>query len=269
MSTSGQTPAGHGADQGAGREGKRPGPAVLLAEHEAAVAAMLVRYLDRDGFDVTLAATPDLALAGLAAAVEHGNPAVAVLDLTMPGLDPRRVRRALRIPVVFLVAPGPRPRGLNGAAGGSGPAARRWLVRPFGPRQLVAAVQDLLRADGQEPAAKPGPMESNGLRLDPARRVVVVGGRDVPLTAGESRVLAALLTAQGRPRTRRQLLAAAGKAASDRAADVYIAQLRAKITVPDLIRTVRGAGYAIGTPDGGYRPESWSQLGRDPNLRGQ
>lgn len=273
MWTSGQPAASHGADRAASRGGKRPGPSVLLAEHEAAVAAMLVRYLDRDGFDVTLAATPELALAGLSAAAplaaEHGTPAVAVLDLTMPGLDPRRVRRALRIPVVFLVAPGPRPRGLNGAAGGSGPAARRWLVRPFGPRQLVAAVQDLLRADGQEPAARPGPLESNGLLLDPARRVVVVDGRDVPLTAGECRVLAALLTAQGRPRTRRQLLVAAGKAASDRAADVYIAQLRAKITVPDLIRTVRGAGYAIGTPDGGYRPESWSQLGRDPNLRGQ
>jgi DNA-binding response OmpR family regulator len=256
----------------ADRVGERPGPAVLLAEHDAAVAAMLVRYLARDGFDVRLAGTPELALAELCDA--GAPPAAAVLDLTMPALDPRRVRRALRTPVVFLVAPGPRPRGLNGTAGKAGTAgpakavrARRWLIRPFGPRQLVAAVQEVLREDGEETARPaPAPIEIDGLRLDPARRIAILKheDREVPLTEGECRVLAAMLAVPGRPRSRRQLLEATGRTASDRAADVYIAQLRAKIPISDLIRTVRGAGYAIGTP-GVPAPE----LGGMPNRRGQ
>ena len=61
----------------------------------------------------------------------------------MPGLDLRRIRRALRTPVIFLVADpqGPRPRGLA-RGGAAGP--RRWLARPFGPRQLVAMVREVL-----------------------------------------------------------------------------------------------------------------------------
>ncbi len=74
----------------------------------------------------------------------------------------------------------------------------------------------------------------------------VAGGRPVKLTATEFAVLAALLDHPGRVLSRRQLLAAAGHpAAADRAADVYISQLRAKIGPAAVIRTARGAGYAI------------------------
>jgi DNA-binding response OmpR family regulator len=249
---------------------------VLLAEHDDAVASMLARYLTRDGLPVRLAATPELALAGLAAAAE----AVAVLDLTMPELDPRRIRQALRTPVVFLAAPGPRPRGLNGAG------ARRWLTRPFAPRQLVATVRELLREDDRQSSARldsPTMLAVGGLLLDGSRRIAVVAGessggaggasgasgasgagtsREVPLTGTEFAILAALLATPGRPRSRRQLLAAAGSTAEERSVDVHIAQLRAKLGVPGLIRTVRRAGFAIDAPT---RPE----LGDDPNLRGQ
>src|SRR5215831_15186184 len=214
-----------------------PGPSlagarsVLLAEHESEVAEMSARYLRRDGLLVRPVTTPEQALTELTA----GPAAAAVLDLTMPGLDPRRVRRALRTPVIFLVAgpQGPRPRGLA-RGGAAGP--RRWLARPFGPRQLVAMVREVL--------AGPAPL---GLDL-PSRRLLA-SGQPVPvkLTATETAVLAALLRQQGRVLSRRQLLAAAGRpAAGDRAADVVIAQLRAKIGGAYAIRTVRGAGYVIG-----------------------
>ena len=217
----------------------RAGRSVLLAEHEPAVADMLVRYLVRDGLAVRPAVTGELALEGLA---DRGH-SVAVLDLTMPGLDPRRVRRALRIPVVFLAPHGPRPRGLTGGA------AQRWLTRPFGPRLLIATVRELLReADRSALAAEaPGPAITvlGGLRLDGSRRVAVVAGRDAPLTQTEFAILAALVAVPGRALSRRQLLTAAGRKAEDRAADVHIAQLRAKLGSPGMIRTVRGAGYAI------------------------
>ena len=138
----------------AARAGQVDPVSVLLAEHEPEVAEMSARYLRRDGLRVRLVTTPEQALAELTG----GPDAAAVLDLTMPGLDPRRIRRALRTPVIFLVAgQGPRPRGLARSGGTTGP--RRWLARPFGPRQLVAMVRDVLArpalaGQGAEPAGR-------------------------------------------------------------------------------------------------------------------
>jgi DNA-binding response OmpR family regulator len=195
---------------------------VLLAEHEPEVAEMSARYLRRDGLRVRLVTSPEPTLAELT----DGPDAAAVVDLTMPGLDPRRIRRALRTPVIFLVADAraPRPRGL--AVRGDAAGARRWLARPFSPRQLVALVRDALAGGGE--SHRPAP------RLDPT------------LTATESAILVALMDKPGRVLSRRQLLTAAGRpAAGDRAADVYVAQLRAKLGPAVQIRTVRGTGYVL------------------------
>ena len=195
---------------------------VLLAEHEPEVAEMSARYLRQDGLRVRLVTSPEPTLAELTA----GPDAAAVIDLTMPGLDPRRIRQALRTPVIFLVADAkaPRPRGL--AVRGDAAGARRWLARPFSPRQLVALVRDVLTG----PVAPRRP----ATHLNPA------------LTATESAVLAALTDNAGRVLSRRQLLVAAGRqTAGDRAADVYVTQLRAKLGAAAQIRTVRGVGYAL------------------------
>jgi two-component system, OmpR family, response regulator len=227
---------------------------VLLAEHEPEVAEMSARYLGREGLNVRLVTSPELTLAELTG----GPDAAAVIDLTMPGLDPRRIRRALRTPVIFLVAGsgGPRPRGL--AVRGQ----RRWLARPFSPRQLVTMVRDVLaQAQAQAEAEPQASLRSaapasvlvgrnaGGWRLDNATRSAVTGVRRVPLTATEFAVLAALANHPGRVLSRRQLLAAAGRhGTGDRAADVLIAQLRAKLG-PDpktcAIRTIRGVGYVL------------------------
>jgi two-component system, OmpR family, response regulator MtrA len=243
---------------------------VLLAEHEPEVAEMSARYLRRDGLRVRLVTTPELALAELTS----GPDAAAVLDLTMPGLDPRRIRRALRTPVILLVA-GPRPRGL-GPAG-----ARRWLTRPFSPRQLVSLVRDVLAATAPAPghgtpghgaqdrgapghgtqdraasgrAASGRAERSVGrLRLDGRSRTAITDGQPVSLTATEFALLGALMDHPGRVLSRRRLLAAAGReTAGDRAADVYVAQLRGKIGSAARIRTVRGAGYALDPLQGGH-----------------
>jgi DNA-binding response OmpR family regulator len=211
----------------AARPADREPPSVLLAEHEPEVAEMSARYLRQDGLRVRLVASPEPTLAELTA----GPDAAAVIDLTMPGLDPRRIRRALssaaaRIPVIFLVADlrAPRPRGL--AVRGDAAGARRWLARPFSPRQLVALTRDVL-ADPGEPHLPRSPLAPN-------------------LTATESAVLAALIENRGRVLSRRQLLAATGReSASDRAADVYITQLRAKLGPSCPIRTVRTYGYTL------------------------
>jgi len=221
--------AGHRPD----RREPDPKTSILLAEHEPEVAEMSARYLRRDGLRVRLVTSPEPTLAELTG----GPDAAAVIDLTMPGLDPRRIRRALRTPVIFLVADGaaPRPRGLAVRRDAAG--ARRWLARPFSPRQLVALVRDVLRNPGR--TTPRDPPDHGGAARPP-----------IPpwphLTATESAVLAALIDHPGRVLSRRQLLTAAGRpSAGDRAADVYVAQLRAKLGSAVRIRTVRGAGYAL------------------------
>jgi DNA-binding response OmpR family regulator len=212
-------------------DGGREPVSVLLAEHEPEVAEMSARYLRQGGLRVRLVTSPEPTLAELTG----GPDAAAVIDLTMPGLDPRRIRRALRTPVIFLVADAkaPRPRGL--AVRGDAAGARRWLARPFSPRQLVTLVRE----------AMTGPAEP----ARPLRRL------DSALTATESAILAALTNNPGRVLSRRQLLTAAGRqAVGDRAADVYIAQLRAKLGPALTIRTVRGAGYVLDQPSQDREP---------------
>ena len=226
----------------------RTGPrSVLLAEHEPDVAEMSARYLRRDGLVVRLVTTPEQALAELTQGQDAASCFdLTVLDLTMPGLDPRRIRRALRTPVIFLAAgpQGPRPRGL--ARGPAGP--RRWLTRPFGPRQLVAMTRDVLAEASRAPvgADRASADRASADRASAGKAAGRAGGT-LRLTPAESAILAALLEQPGRVLSRRQLLAAAGRqAAGDRAADVYIAQLRAKLGAAGkagAIRTVRGAGY--------------------------
>jgi DNA-binding response OmpR family regulator len=223
---------------------------------------MSARYLSRDGLRVRLVTGPEPTLAELTG----GPDAAAVVDLTMPGLDPRRIRRALRTPVIFLVADAkaPRPRGL--AVRGDTAGARRWLARPFSPRQLVALVREVLAGAGPPVTAAvgttlsaavsartlgralvaPADRSAAGLRLDGASRAALADGHYVPLTATEFAVLAVMIDNPGRVLSRRQLLAGAGRqAAGDRAIDVYIAQLRAKLGPAWTIRTVRGAGYTL------------------------
>src|SRR3974390_444126 len=187
--------AGHPADAGPSPDGAGPSPdgarpvSVLLAEHEPEVAVMSARFLSRDGLRVRLVTRPDQVLAELTG----GQDAAAVVDLTMPGLDARRIRRALRTPVIFLVADlrAPRPRGL--AARGDAAGARRWLARPFSPRQLVAMVREVLAQTGPASTGEladaagrarvaPVHRDAGVLRLDGASRVAIAGGRRVPLT---------------------------------------------------------------------------------------
>jgi DNA-binding response OmpR family regulator len=269
-------------------------PAVLLAEHEPEVAELARRYLARAGLDVTVAATPQETIAALserpaapAPAALSERPAalavapavaVAVLDLTMPDLDARRLRRllapretsvaAVPMPAIYLLEGTMRPR--DARAG-----ADQCLHRPFSPRLLVARVLSALpspappalhdrrgfsadRADNPRPCpgpgtpgpGTPGPGTAgvSGLALDAATRRVRIVGRDITLTPAEFALLSALAAHAGRVLTRDQLQAMMRRPSSGRAVDVYVAQLRAKLPVPGPIRTVRGIGYVLDGP---------------------
>jgi DNA-binding response OmpR family regulator len=209
-------------------------PSVLVADHEPEVAELARRYLERASLRVLVTTNPADTVRALAALAAD----LVVIDLTMPGLEVRAIRQGLTtgVPALFLMDRGdPRPHGLNGP-----PAARRWLTRPFSPRALVIAVEELLH---------PGPAGHRppGAR-DRGRHPIVSGGRDISLTRTEFALVAAFAGQPGRVLSRQRLLAALeserGKRPSERAVDVYIAQLRAKLPA-GAIRTIHGVGYVL------------------------
>jgi two-component system, OmpR family, response regulator len=224
---------------------------VLVIEHDAAVAELARRYLEREGLSVGVARTP----AEAAAVLRASRPSVVVLDLTMPGLSAAAVRRRIiardsaAVPaLICLEGPGglrPRHVGVTGAA--------RCLTRPFSPRALVAQVRSALAAGVDGGAAHtphPGTQVLGDLVLDGAARRVRVAGTPIGLTGTEFTLLAFLIGNAGRVFTRQQLLAAVWGAAaapsrvSTRVVDTYVAQLRAKLGPHSPIRTIRGVGYA-------------------------
>ena len=239
-------------DDGDGKSGL-----VLVVEHEAAVAELARRYLERDGLMVRVAGTT----ADAAVALRGDPPAVVILDLTMPGLTPGVVRRRLPLRshggatelICLEGAGGLRPRHLGVAGEGD----RRSLTRPFSPRVLVERVRAAMRqppavtagaATGRVPA---GTQALGELVLDAGARQVSVAGVDICLTTTEFALLAFLVGNAGRVFGRHQLLAVArgaGATAGARAVDVHVAQLRAKLGTHSPIRTVRGVGYAAEAP---------------------
>jgi DNA-binding response OmpR family regulator len=216
--------------------------AVLLAEHDPEVAELARRYLTRAGAVVTITTQADQTTAALAARTAT----VAVLDLTMPGLDARRLRRLLtgsspatppsRLPTLFLLSASMRPRDLR-------IAAESCLWRPFSPRLLVARVL----AIAPRPPQRPDPV------LRPAHPGIRPPEPTAPLTPAESALLSALATHPGHVLTRSRLQAIVGRStpghpASGRAIDVHVSQLRAKLPDPRVLRTVRGVGYILDEP---------------------
>ena len=260
---------------------------ILVAEHEPAVAELIRRYLAKEGLRVRCARTPgetEAALAGLAGAgtgtgtgagtgTGTGTAAV-ILDLTMPGLDARAIRKLIRggqqarrsrpqppvagadpgVPVICLTggeataaAQGLRPRDI-------GVAQESCVARPFGPRALLARVRAAVQAT-REPA--PVPHQAGRLALDPDQRQVTLDGTGIALTGTEFDLLSCLARSAGRAVPRDRLLQAVwgdSGGSRGRTVDVYVAQLRAKLGPGHGIRTVRGIGYILDPGTAGPDP---------------
>lgn len=220
---------------------------VLVVEDEPAIADLERMYLSREGFGVHVERDGE---AGLAAA-RRLRPVAIILDVGLPGMDGTAVCRALRefgdwTPVLFVTARDDEVDRVLGLELG----ADDYLTKPFSPRELVSRVKAVLRRTSGSTAA---PVLVVGpVRLEPDTRRVVVAGVDIALTATEFELLAALLRRPGHVLPREQLLSQVWgytAAAGTRTVDVHVAQLRAKLGPgADVIRTVRGVGYASAVP---------------------
>jgi DNA-binding response OmpR family regulator len=231
-----------------------PRPAVLVVEDEAHIRELICLHLGLEQLECV--ESPD-GSDGLRLTRERRFD-VIVLDLMLPGLDGVTLCRAIRreplnqgTPILMLTARRDESDKVLGLESG----ADDYLTKPFGVRELVARVRALMRRRPLAPAAPAGadgqqPIAYRNIEVDPARRRVRVGGRDVELTGHEFHLLHLLLSSPGIVFSRDALLARIWKGetfVTERSVDTLVKRLRRKVerdpANPSVILTVWGAGY--------------------------
>ena len=218
---------------------------VLLIEDEESIASLVRAYLERDGYKVVWARSGG---DGLAELPRHAVRMV-VLDIGLPGMDGfdvcRKIRTSSAVPIVMLTARDEEPDRVAGLEVG----ADDYVPKPFSPRELVARIKAILRrTDGEGPHER---LVLGDIELNAAAREVHVAGRSIDLRAKEFDLLAFLMENRGVVVSRDTLLDRVWGmeyAGGSRTVDVHVAQLRSKLGRPDLIRTIRGAGYKAVNP---------------------
>ncbi|HEY9163065.1 MAG TPA: phosphate regulon transcriptional regulator PhoB, partial [Magnetovibrio sp.] len=179
-------------------------------------------------------------------------PDAIVLDWMLPGLSGIEVCRQLRsdsatreIPILMLTARGEEEDRVRGIETG----ADDYVVKPYSPREVVARIKALLRR--ANPSLSNEILEYAGIGMDLAQHKVSRDGRGVHLGPTEFRLLKTLMEKPGRVYSRERLLDLVwGRDVyvEDRTVDVHIRRLRKALNEGggvDVIRTVRGEGYAI------------------------
>ena len=216
---------------------------VLVCDDEPQILRALRIVLRDAGFEAMPAST---AKEALDVAALH-PPDAAIIDLMLPDGDGIEVTRTLRewtkAPIVVLSAIGEEDEKVRALEAG----ADDYVTKPFGPRELVARLQAVLRRATPEPGEPI--LRADGLELDLAAHTVRVDGREVHLTPIEFGLLTALMTNRGRLLTHRALLIEVwGQAYAEDVATLrtHIANLRRKIDAGGAhryIRTDPGVGY--------------------------
>jgi two-component system alkaline phosphatase synthesis response regulator PhoP len=227
---------------------------ILVVDDDAKIVRLVRTYLEHAGFNVIEAGDGQAALAAIAL----DRPALVVLDVMLPSVDGlavlEAVRRTSRVPVIMLSARAATDDRIEGLELG----ADDYLAKPFSPAELVVRVRRILDRSAESasigPATPRAPLRVGDLTLDPERHEVLRQGTTVSLTLAEFRLLAALLSADGRVLTRDQLIDAlhgADGLVLDRTIDVHIRRLRRKLGddpgAPRYVATVRGVGYRVPT----------------------
>lgn len=224
-------------------------PSVLLVEDEPAQREVLAYNLEAEGFRVMQAADGEEAMEIIA----DTPPDVIVLDWMMPNVSGIEVCRRLKgraetrsIPVIMLSARSEEIDRIRGLETG----ADDYVVKPYSVAELMARVRANLRR--ARPATVGVVLEWGDIRLDPETHRVYRGNTVLKLGPTEFRLLSTFMERPGRVFSREQLLDRVwGRDiyVETRTVDVHIGRLRKALTQnggEDPLRTVRGAGYALG-----------------------
>ena len=226
-------------------------PRILLVEDETALQELLAYNLERAGFAVEQAYDADEARTMIA----EQTPDLVLLDWMLPYMSGLELCRQLRrqpatanLPIVMLTARVDERDRLHGLDTG----ADDYITKPFSIDELIARVRAVLRR--VRPAFASEVLRFADLTMDLAAHRVARDGRQVHLSPTEFRLLRQLLESPGRVFSRGQLLDLVWGRDQDvelRTVDATIRRLRRALNAggePDLLRTVRSAGYGIDYP---------------------
>lgn len=229
------------------RQGSRP--RVLVVEDEAAQRDVLAYNLEAEGFAVEKSDNGDEALL----LVEEGLPDLVLLDWMLPGVSGIEVCRRLKlrretrdVPIIMLSARSEEVDRVRGLEIG----ADDYVIKPYSVAELMARVRAQLRR--ARPAAVGQKLEVGDLVLDGEAHRVFRDGKQLKLGPTEYRLLTTFMEKPGRVFSREQLLDRVwGRDifVDARTVDVHIGRLRKALCLyggNDPVRTVRGAGYALG-----------------------
>jgi DNA-binding response OmpR family regulator len=224
----------------AARDDNGSGPGVLLIEDDQSIGRLVRSYLERSGYRVVWVRTGEEGMIELG---RHGV-RIVVLDIGLPGIDGfdvcRKIRVRSSVPIVMLTARDEEPDRVAGLEVG----ADDYLTKPFSPRELAARIKAVLRRT--ESGSREDVLSLGDVVLQRGAHEVTVDGDPVELTVKEFDLLAWLMGHAGIVFSREQLLDRVwgiSYLGGTRTVDVHVAQVRRKLGRPDLIRTVRGAGY--------------------------
>ena len=213
---------------------------LLLIDDDEKLAGPLQVYFSR--FDLALEneTQPLRAIDRL----QHERFELVVLDVMLPQIDGfetcRRIRQFSDIPIIMLTARGDVMDRVVGLELG----ADDYLPKPFEPRELVARIQNILKRS--KDVSNHELFKVGNLRIDLHKKIIEKDGQTVDITANEFNLLSLLIQNQNRVFSRDEIMNELKGIDADiysRAIDVLVSRLRQKLQRPELIRTVRGAGY--------------------------
>ena len=224
-------------------------PCVLLVEDEPAQRDILTYNLEADGFEVAAAENGEEALL----LVDEASPDIIVLDWMLPNVSGIEVCRQLKsrsdtrgVPIIMLSARSEEVDRVRGLETG----ADDYVVKPYSVAELMARVRAQLRRT--RPAAMGARLEFDDIVLDAETHRVTRADQSLKLGPTEFRLLSTFMEKPGRVWSREQLLDRVwGRDiyVDTRTVDVHIGRLRKALCQyggDDPLRTVRGAGYALG-----------------------
>jgi len=221
---------------------------ILIVEDDPALVELLTYNLESEGFETEVANDGEAAVL----AIDERLPEMVILDWMLPGLSGIDVCRRIRgtpesraLPVIMLTARGEERDKVRGLEVG----ADDYMVKPFSPGELIARVRALMRRSN--PALAADELSYADVVMDLGTHKVTRGGEPVKLGPTEFCLLRAFLERPSQVFSRDRLLDKVwGRDiyVGQRTVDVHIARLRRMLNAggkADVIRTVRGAGYAL------------------------
>ena len=224
-------------------------PRVLLVEDEPAQRTVLAYNLEAEGFAVTQADNGEDAMV----LVDEEEPDIIILDWMMPKVSGIEVCRRLKmrpetrsIPIIMLSARAEEVDRIRGLETG----ADDYVVKPYSVLELMARARAQLRR--VRPSTAGMVLEHEDIRLDPESHRVYRADKVLKLGPTEFKLLVTLMERPGRVFSREQLLDMVwGRDiyVDTRTVDVHVGRLRKSLMQHggvDPVRTVRGAGYALG-----------------------